>query len=55
MIDAVKDLKTLDGKRVEVFFDGGIRRGSHVIKALAIGADAVFIGRAILWGLAANG
>jgi isopentenyl diphosphate isomerase/L-lactate dehydrogenase-like FMN-dependent dehydrogenase len=35
--------------------DGGIRRGSDVVKALALGARAVLIGRAYLWGLAANG
>jgi isopentenyl diphosphate isomerase/L-lactate dehydrogenase-like FMN-dependent dehydrogenase len=35
--------------------DGGIRRGSDVVKALAFGARAVMIGRAALWGLAANG
>ncbi|WP_231611690.1 alpha-hydroxy-acid oxidizing protein, partial [Rhodococcus sp. CX] len=35
--------------------DGGIRRGSDVVKALALGAKAVLIGRAYLWGLAANG
>ena len=35
--------------------DGGIRRGSDVVKACALGADAVLIGRAYLWGLAANG
>lgn len=35
--------------------DGGIRRGSDVVKALALGARAVMIGRAYLWGLAANG
>ena len=43
------------GDQVEVLFDGGIRRGSDVIKALALGARAVMIGRAYLWGLAANG
>jgi isopentenyl diphosphate isomerase/L-lactate dehydrogenase-like FMN-dependent dehydrogenase len=43
------------GDRVEVVFDGGIRRGSDVVKAVALGARAVMIGRAYLWGLAANG
>jgi L-lactate dehydrogenase (cytochrome) len=35
--------------------DGGIRRGSDVVKAMALGAKAVMIGRAYLWGLAAGG
>ncbi len=43
------------GTEVEVVLDGGVRRGSDVIKALALGARAVMIGRASLWGLAANG
>jgi len=43
------------GKQVEVVLDGGIRRGSDVVKAIALGARAVMIGRAYLWGLAANG
>jgi pre-mycofactocin synthase len=43
------------GGEVEVLLDGGIRRGSDVIKALALGARAVMIGRAYLWGLAAEG
>ena len=43
------------GDRVEVVMDGGVRRGSDVVKALALGARAVMIGRAYLWGLAANG
>lgn len=43
------------GDQVEVVFDGGIRRGSDVIKAVALGAKAAMIGRAYLWGLAANG
>ncbi len=43
------------GTDVEVLLDGGIRRGSDVVKALALGARAVMIGRAYLWGLAANG
>jgi L-lactate dehydrogenase (cytochrome)/glycolate oxidase len=48
VVDAVSD-------QVEVLLDGGIRRGSDVVKALALGARAVMIGRAYLWGLAANG
>lgn len=43
------------GSQVEVLLDGGIRRGSDVVKAVALGARAVMIGRAYLWGLAANG
>ena len=41
--------------RIEVYVDGGIRRGSDVVKALALGARAVLAGRAPLWGLACNG
>ncbi|MDQ1500356.1 MAG: pre-mycofactocin synthase [Actinomycetota bacterium] len=43
------------GSEVEVLIDGGIRRGGDVVKALALGARAGMIGRAYLWGLAANG
>jgi heme/flavin dehydrogenase (mycofactocin system) len=43
------------GADIEVLLDGGIRRGSDVVKAVALGARAVMIGRASLWGLAANG
>ena len=43
------------GGRVEIVLDGGIRRGSDVVKALALGARAVMLGRAYLWGLAAGG
>ena len=43
------------GDQVEVLMDGGIRRGSDVVKAVALGARAVMIGRAYLWGLGANG
>ena len=48
-------VEVLKGKNIEILFDGGIRRGSDVLKALAIGANAVFIGRPILWGMAAGG
>ncbi|WP_280481053.1 pre-mycofactocin synthase MftD [Nocardia cyriacigeorgica] len=43
------------GDRVEVLFDGGVRRGGDVVKAVALGARAVMIGRPYLWGMAANG
>ena len=43
------------GSQIEIVLDGGVRRGSDVVKALALGARAVMIGRAYLWGLAANG
>jgi pre-mycofactocin synthase len=43
------------GDQIEVLLDGGIRRGSDVVKALALGAHAVMIGRAYLWGMAAAG
>lgn len=43
------------GDQIEVLLDGGVRRGSDVVKAVAMGARAVMIGRAYLWGLAANG
>ncbi len=43
------------GSQIEVLLDGGVRRGSDVVKALALGARAVMIGRAYLWGLAAGG
>jgi len=43
------------GSEIDVLLDGGVRRGSDVVKAVALGARAVMIGRAYLWGLAANG
>ena len=47
-------VEAVDGK-VEVLIDGGIRRGTDVVKALAYGAKAVAVGRPVLWGLAADG
>jgi len=47
-------VKAVNG-RAEVYVDGGIRRGTDVLKTIALGARAVFIGRPVLWGLAAAG
>ena len=47
-------MKAVEGC-VDVYMDGGVRRGTDVLKALAMGARAVFIGRPVLWGLAYNG
>jgi L-lactate dehydrogenase (cytochrome)/glycolate oxidase len=54
-IRMLPDIARAVGDQVEVLLDGGIRRGGDVVKALALGAKAVMIGRAYLWGLAANG
>jgi isopentenyl diphosphate isomerase/L-lactate dehydrogenase-like FMN-dependent dehydrogenase len=54
-IRMLPDIARAVGDQVEVLLDGGVRRGGDVVKALALGARAVMIGRAYLWGLAANG
>jgi heme/flavin dehydrogenase (mycofactocin system) len=54
-IRALPSIVRAVGDQAEILLDGGIRRGSDVVKALALGARAVLIGRAHLWGLAANG
>ena len=54
-IRMLKPIADAVGDQVEVVLDGGIRRGSDVVKAVALGARAVLIGRAYLWGLAVNG
>jgi isopentenyl diphosphate isomerase/L-lactate dehydrogenase-like FMN-dependent dehydrogenase len=54
-IDALPEVVDEVGGEVEVYVDGGIRRGTDVIKALALGARAALIGRPVLWGLAAAG
>jgi isopentenyl diphosphate isomerase/L-lactate dehydrogenase-like FMN-dependent dehydrogenase len=46
--------ESVSGK-MEIYIDGGIRRGTDVLKALALGAKAVLLGRPILWGLAYDG
>lgn len=54
-IDLLPDVVAAVGKRVPIIFDSGIRRGTDVFKALALGADAVALGRPILYGLALGG
>ncbi|MFZ0974329.1 MAG: pre-mycofactocin synthase MftD [Solirubrobacteraceae bacterium] len=54
-IRALSAIAEAVGDQIEILLDGGIRRGSDVVKALALGAKAVMIGRASLWGLGAAG
>ena len=54
-IDALPGIVDAAGKRLTVIVDSGFRRGSDVVKALALGAKSVFIGRAPLYGVAAHG
>ena len=53
--DAVRPIAEAVAKQVPLIVDGGVRRGTDVVKALALGADAVALGRPQLWGLAADG
>lgn len=54
-LEALRAVKTEIGDRLPVFFDGGVTRGQHVLKAYAFGADFVFVGRAALYGVCAGG
>jgi len=54
-LDALEEVVDAVDGRAEVLLDGGVRRGGDVLKALALGARAVLIGRAMLWGLAVAG
>lgn len=54
-IEALPDIAEAVDGRCELLVDGGIRRGTDIIKALALGANAVMLGRPILWGLAVDG
>jgi isopentenyl diphosphate isomerase/L-lactate dehydrogenase-like FMN-dependent dehydrogenase len=53
-IDALGDVVRAVAGRCEVYLDGGVRTGTDVFKALALGAKAVFIGRPAIYGLAYN-
>jgi 4-hydroxymandelate oxidase len=52
---ALPEVATAVGGKAEIYVDGGIRRGTDVVKALALGARAVLVGRPVLWGLAVDG
>jgi 4-hydroxymandelate oxidase len=54
-IEALPAIAEAIGNRAEVLLDGGVRRGVDIVKALALGASAVLVGRPVLWGLAAAG
>ncbi len=54
-LDALAPIADVVGRDLEVLMDGGVRRGTDVLKALALGAKAVLVGRPILWGLAWDG
>jgi 4-hydroxymandelate oxidase len=54
-IEALPEVVAAVGGKTQVFVDGGFRRGADVVKALALGARAVLLGRPVLWGLAADG
>ena len=54
-IEALPEIVEAVAGRCEVYLDGGIRRGTDVLKALALGARAVLVGRPVLWGLAVDG
>ena len=54
-IDALPEVAEAVDGRAAVLVDGGVRRGTDIVKALALGANGVLIGRPVLWGLAAGG
>jgi L-lactate dehydrogenase (cytochrome) len=54
-VEQLPDIRAAVGPKVSLIVDGGVRRGVHVLKALALGADACSIGRPYLYGLAADG
>lgn len=53
-LEALPEIVEAVGDRIEVFLDGGVRSGTDVFKAIALGAKMVFVGRPICWGLFHN-
>ncbi|HET9664415.1 MAG TPA: alpha-hydroxy acid oxidase [Burkholderiales bacterium] len=54
-VEVLPEIAAAVGDRLKIMFDGGVRRGSDIVKALALGADMVFVGRAPLYGVCAGG
>ncbi|KAI4844978.1 FMN-dependent dehydrogenase [Aureobasidium sp. EXF-8845] len=54
-LDSLRDCASVAKGKIPIAFDGGVRRGSDIFKALALGADFVFMGRVPIWGLAYKG
>ena len=54
-IEALPSISESVGDQIEIYFDSGIRRGTDVFKALALGARSVLVGRPVMWGLAVDG
>lgn len=54
-VDALREVVATVKGKIEVYLDGGVRTGTDVLKALALGARCIFLGRPILWGLACKG
>ena len=54
-VDVLADVVDAVAGRAEVYVDGGLRSGTDVVKALALGARVVMVGRPVLWGLAVDG
>jgi 4-hydroxymandelate oxidase len=54
-VEALPEVVEAADGRAEVYLDSGVRRGTDVLKALALGARAVLVGRPLLWGLAVDG
>mmetsp|Transcript_14315 Transcript_14315/g.24359 ORF Transcript_14315/g.24359 Transcript_14315/m.24359 type:complete len:150 (-) Transcript_14315:85-534(-) len=55
IVEEVDQFEREQGRRAPIWFDGGIRHGSDILKALALGADLVWIGRPVLWALGCEG